>query len=52
MTLVILTEVIVAVVTVVIVTLFSNNNLSPQQLIRCSRAAFRDSRDVNDIPLF
>ena len=40
------TLVTVAVVTVVIVTSFINNNLTPLQSMKCSRAAFRDSRDV------
>ena len=49
-TVVIVTVVTEALVTVVIVTYFSKNNLTPQQLMRCSRAAFRDSCDVFNFP--
>ena len=39
-TVVIMRVVTVAVVTVVIVTSFSKNNLTPRQLMRCSRGSF------------
>ena len=45
-----MTEIIVTVVTVLIVTSFSTNNLTPQQLIICSFAAFRNSRNVFNSP--
>ena len=46
MTLVIVTVVTVAVVIVVIMTSFSKNSLTPQQPMRCSRAAFCNSCNV------
>ena len=45
-TLVIVTVATVAAGTVVIVTYFSKNNLTPRQQMRYLRTAFRDSRDV------